>query len=393
MNLSASAARDARHNTGSRLRARAVASFAKFQPRNADFRVYPGRGFLEGQFHVVAKVRAALRAASAAPAAENIFKSKEVAENILEFVKDSLIDAAIEPAARQACVAEAVIRDAFLRVGENRIRFRRFAEFFLGFLLGMRVAVGMPLQSRFAVSGFYLVGVGGTPHAKDFIAVAFFTHRLCRPIGLIFICVGVPAFFGIHGNAHNRGPQNAPVKRVPVLKYGDDKPVRIIPGFQALNRLMLVRVEYFPRRINALDAVLGDRIPELLADQRDSLTIFLISRVVVRLQRPIERIQHGNEVGDQPLDPAAAFFVTIALGPLSEILEIGLAADHRLQQFFLLGLELLEFLSQRSFAACRWIGGRWIVRRCPRIVLPLAAANAVDGYHFFFLAFRFCHVG
>ena len=153
---------------------------------------------------------------------------------------------------------------------------------------------------------------------------------------------------------------------------------------------MLVRVEYFSRRIDALYAVLRNRIPELLADQGDSLAIFLVSRIVVRLKRAIERIQHGDEIGDQPLDAAAAFFGTIALGPLSEILEIGLAADHRLQQFFLLGLELLEFLSQGSFAACRRIGGRGIVRRLLGIELSLPA-DAVDGNHFFFFAFRFRH--
>ena len=112
----------------------------------------------------------------------------------------------------------------------------------------------------------------------------------------------------------------------------------------------------------------------------------------IPIKRAIERVQHGNEIGDQPLDAAAPFFGTVALGPLSEILEIGLAADHRLQQFFLLGLELLEFLSQVSFTACRWIGGSGIVRRLFGIEFSLAA-NSVDGNHFFFLSFRFRHVG
>ena len=93
---------------------------------------------------------------------------------------------------------------------------------------------------------------------------------------------------------------------------------------------MQVRVEHFPRRLDALDAVLRNGIPELLADQRDPLAIFLVRRIVVRLQRAIERIQHRNQIDDQPLDAAPAFFLSIALGSLSEILEIRLAADHRL---------------------------------------------------------------
>ena len=155
---------------------------------------------------------------------------------------------------------------------------------------------------------------------------------------------------------------------------------------------MLVRIEHFPRRFDALHAVPRDRIPKLLADQRDSLAIFLVGRIVVRLQRAIERVQHGNQVGDQAFDAAAAFFVTIALGPLPEILEIRLAADHRLHQFFLLGLELLKFLGQRSFAACRRIAEGGSSEACARIVFPFAA-NAIDGNHFFFLAFWFRHFG
>ena len=40
-------------------------------------------------------------------------------------------------------------------------------------------------------------------------------------------------------------------------------------------------------------------VPELLADQRDSLAIFLVGRIVVRLEREIERIQHRDEIRDQ----------------------------------------------------------------------------------------------
>src|ERR1700688_4302460 len=118
MDLSPAAAGDARYDARARLRARAVARFAKFQSRNADLRVHAGGGFLETQFHVIGKIPAALRATSAPPPAENILEPEEIPENILEFVKDGLIDAAIESTPREASIAEAVIGDAFLRVGE-----------------------------------------------------------------------------------------------------------------------------------------------------------------------------------------------------------------------------------------------------------------------------------
>ena len=125
----------------------------------------------------------------------------------------------------------------------------------------------------------------------------------------------------------------------------------------ALNRLVLVRVEHFPCGLDALHAMLGDPVPELLADHRDALAIFFVCRIVMRLQRAIEGIQHRNQIEDQPLDAATAFFLAIALGPLSEILEIGLPADHGLHQLFLLSPEFLKFRGQRSFAACRRIDG------------------------------------
>ncbi len=195
----------------------------------------------------------------------------------------------------------------------------------------------------------------------------------------------------MHGYAHNRGTQNAPVERVSVLKYRDDKTVRIFLGFQSLDGLMLVRVKYFPRRFDALHAVLGNRIPKLFADQRDALAIFLVRRILVSLQRAIECIEHGNKIKDQPFDTAAPFLESIALRPLPEIFEIGLAADHGLQQLFLLCLEPLKFRGQGSFATHRWISGRGVGGSLRRIRLSLAA-NAINRYHFFFLAFRFRHV-
>ncbi len=133
---------------------------------NANLRVHSGSGFLEAQFHVVAKIGAALRpAAPAAPPAKNILESEEVSENILEFVEDGLVDAAIKAAAGKPRVTEAVIGGALLRIGKNRVGFRRLAEFFLRFLLGLRVAVRMPLQRRFAIGGLDLIRARAFQHA------------------------------------------------------------------------------------------------------------------------------------------------------------------------------------------------------------------------------------
>ena len=140
----------------------------------------------------------------------------------------------------------------------------------------------------------------------------------------------------MHGDPHNRGPQDASVKQISVLKHIDDETVGKLLGFHPLDGLMHVRIENFPGGFHALDAVSRQRVPQLLADQDDALAIFLIGRIVVALERPVEPIEHRNQIRDQALDAAPAFFVTVAFGALPEILKIGLPADQRLQQLFLL---------------------------------------------------------
>jgi hypothetical protein len=160
VNLSPAAARGAGHNARAGFRSRAVTSFAKFQPRNANFRIHAGSGFLERQFHVVAKIRATLRTAAAAPAAHHILEPEKVAENILKSIEDGFTSAAVESSAGDARVPMTVIRGALLRIGKNRIRFRRFAEFSFRFLLGAGVAIGMPLQRLLALGRLHLFGAG-----------------------------------------------------------------------------------------------------------------------------------------------------------------------------------------------------------------------------------------
>src|SRR5258708_9151440 len=100
MNLPAASARDACHGARDGIRACAIADFAKFLARDSDLGVYSRSGFLEAQLHVIAQVRAALRACSATARAgappKDIFKSKEHAKNIPKFATDVLIYAAAE---------------------------------------------------------------------------------------------------------------------------------------------------------------------------------------------------------------------------------------------------------------------------------------------------------
>jgi hypothetical protein len=141
----------------------------------------------------------------------------------------------------------------------------------------------------------------------------------------------------MNAHADNRGPENTPVKHVPVLKDVEDKSVGMIYRFGALDGLVHVRIECFAGGIDALNAVARKSIPELFADESHALAILLVSRIVVRLERSIKSIEDGNQISDQALDAAAPLLVTVALDALPVIFEVGLPADKRLLEIFFFG--------------------------------------------------------
>src|SRR3984893_3481082 len=201
MNLPAAAAGHAGDNPGSLFRASAVANFAEFQTRQPDFRVYSRRRLFKTQFHVVAEVRAALGTIARAASSKNILEAKKIAEDILKFIKNSLIDAAIESTARKPCVSVAVVGDALLRFRKNRVRFGGFPKSLFRFLFLLRIAVRMPLQCCLAVGGFNFVGSCGAFDSEHFITIAFFTHRLILQVSLIFKLLCISAFAGMDYDA------------------------------------------------------------------------------------------------------------------------------------------------------------------------------------------------
>src|SRR5712692_513400 len=158
-----------------------VARLAELQARDFDFSRDAAGGLFEGKRHVVAQIGAALRAVAAAPGAsatEKIFESEEVPENILKILEDAAVESALEADSGNPRVAEAVIGLALRRVAQHAIRLGRFAEFFFGVRLALRVAVGMPLQRRLTIGGFNLFGRGITADTQNFVKIAF--RRLCH---------------------------------------------------------------------------------------------------------------------------------------------------------------------------------------------------------------------
>ena len=75
-------------------------------------------------------------------------------------------------------------------------------------------------------------------------------------------------------------------------------------------------------------------IPKLFADQHHALAIFFVGGIVVRLERPIESIEDGNQIRDQAFDAATRLIMAVTLDPLTIVFEIGLAADQCLKEIF-----------------------------------------------------------
>src|SRR5690606_2257074 len=123
------------------------------------------RGFLEGDFEIVAKIGAALRAAGPAPedVAEAEHAAQDVAE-VAELAEDRRVEAAAGRSGTDAGVAEPVVAGAFVGVREHRIRLGRLLEAILGNAVS-RIAIGVILHGEPAVRALDLTLVGGLRHA------------------------------------------------------------------------------------------------------------------------------------------------------------------------------------------------------------------------------------
>ena len=117
----------------------------------------------------------------------------------------------------------------------------------------------------------------------------------------------------MNDDADNRGAEDTPVKHVSVLKDVQDESVGMVFRFGALDGLVDVRIEHLPGGIYALHAVASKSVPKLLADQHHALAIFFVGNCVMRLERPIESIEDGDQIRDQALDAAARFIVAVTL--------------------------------------------------------------------------------
>src|SRR6266567_6640080 len=130
-------------------------------------------GLFEFDSDIFAKIPAPLRA-SASPAAassKDVAEAEELAENVVEILKNGAVEACTRSAPAYAGVAKAVVHASLLRVGEHGISLAGFLEFFFGVRI-VGVAVRMVLQRQLTIGALDLLVGGPTLHSQYLVVVS-----------------------------------------------------------------------------------------------------------------------------------------------------------------------------------------------------------------------------
>jgi HEAT repeat protein len=129
--------------------------------------------FLKVEMQILAKIGSALgAAATASTLSEGVPKSKDVAENVAEVLKDGGIESRRSSATAQAGMPEAVINRPLLAICEDRVSLRNFFELIFRRRV-IRIAVGMIRHRKLAICALDFDIGGSARDAEHLIKIAF----------------------------------------------------------------------------------------------------------------------------------------------------------------------------------------------------------------------------
>src|SRR5580693_4221488 len=367
--LPAPAARVAGSHPCARFRARALASLAQLVPHQLNFAGDARRSLFERKRHVVTQIRAALPPRRSAttpqpPAAQHFVKTKKIAENVLKFLEDRRVESGIESAIAQPCHSVAVVHRALLLVRKHCIRFGSGAKLMLGLFLLLRVAVRMPLQRRLAIRRFNLFWRRTAFDAQDFVKVSAVAscHRCyvsgklklksCEHRSLDNKSLTVPraSVRGRGSHPHHRRTQHAAMKHITGLHLSHHSPFRLRSRRHILNRMMQIRIERLAHRFNRLQPLLRQSIPQLRANNFESLAVFRAGRARLPRKRQIKSIEHRKHLLDQQLRAAMPLLRAFSLHALAVILKVRLPPQQGVLQVLLFFDQFLNLFHSRSLA-------------------------------------------
>jgi hypothetical protein len=137
------------------------------------------------------------------------------------------------------------------------------------------------------------------------------------------------------------------MKHVAGLHFADHGPVAMLGRFDALDRMMKMRVEFLADGFDPRETLLRKCVPELASDEFEAFEIFGGTGISLRGESAIKSVKHGKKVFDQYLDTAMPVVVAFSLNALPIVLEVSLSSNQRIEQLLLFGLELLNLFGKR----------------------------------------------
>ena len=110
---------------------------------------------------------------------------------------------------------------ALLRIAENGVGFRAFAEVDLRFFLVVGIAVRMPLHRCFPIRALDVLNRSCLADIQYFVEISLLCSAHIRYVKfpLLLVCNYIRCATRMDRYAHHRGPQNAPVKHISRLKH------------------------------------------------------------------------------------------------------------------------------------------------------------------------------
>ena len=156
--------------------------FAGFVAAHGDLGLGTEKCFFKFQGQVFAQIGSALHPAAApsTAAAKGVAEAEEFPEDFADILEPGSIEATALTCAAQSRVAVTIVDGALFRVGEDGVGLAHFLEFFLGVGI-VGIAVGMELQSQFAVRALEFLFGASAGHAEQFVIIAFCVRGQNRP--------------------------------------------------------------------------------------------------------------------------------------------------------------------------------------------------------------------
>src|SRR5262245_30382871 len=171
---------------------------------------------------------------------------------------------------------------------------------------------------------------------------------------------------GSFSDDHPRGPQDAVAEAVALLQHLHDRPgLEPVDGLREQS-LVDVRIEGAVR-LDLGHAGAREHVGERAVDQPDAVLQLRLLVFLCRDQRPLEVVEHGQELLDERLARTSRLRGPLALRPLAEVVELRLQPAQRIEVLGALAGELLD----------RSCWDRPLLGVCPYVWLELVLGHEV----------------